>query len=72
MLSQDSIKAPRPLQNGRFDAYIWLNQGIDKLFDEYKQKEIEIIEPLETTFFQMKQFLIKDNSGYVLCFGQEV
>ena len=40
MLSQDSIKAPQPLQNGRFDAYIWLNQGIDQLFDEYKQKEI--------------------------------
>ena len=51
---------------------IWLNQGIDQLFDEYKQKEIEIIEPLETTFFQMQQFLIKDNNGYILCFGQEV
>ena len=72
MLSQDSIEAPQPLQNGRFDAYIWLNQGIDQLFDEYKQKEIEIIEPLETTFFQMQQFLIKDNNGYILCFGQEV
>tara|TARA_B100001167_G_scaffold145618_1_gene93679 strand:- start:316 stop:693 length:378 start_codon:yes stop_codon:yes gene_type:complete len=72
MLSQDSIKAPQPLQNDRFDVYIWLNQGIDQLFDEYKQKEIEIIEPLETTFFQMQQFLIKDNNEYILCFGQEV
>ena len=72
MLSQDKTNAPQPLQNGGFDAYIWLNQGIDKLFDEYKQKKVEIVEPLETTFFQMQQFLIKDNSGYVLCFGQEV
>ena len=72
MLSQDETNAPQPLQNGRFDAYIWLNQGIDELFDEYKQKKVEIVEPLETTFFQMQQFLIKDNSGYVLCFGQEV
>ena len=22
-------------------------------------------------FFQMRQFLIKDNNGYVLCFGEE-
>ena len=72
MLSQDETNAPQPLQNGGFDAYIWLNQGIDKLFYEYKQKKVEIVEPLETTFFQMQQFLIKDNSGYVLCFGQEV
>ena len=72
MLSQDETNAPQPLQNGEFDAYIWLNQGIDKLFYEYKQKKVEIVEPLETTFFQMQQFLIKDNSGYVLCFGQEV
>ena len=72
MLSQDKTNAPQPLQNGEFDAYIWLNQGIDKLFYEYKQKKVEIVEPLETTFFQMQQFLIKDNSGYVLCFGQEV
>ena len=72
MLSQDKTNAPQPLQNGGFDAYIWLNQGIDKLFYEYKQKKVEIVEPLETTFFQMQQFLIKDNSGYVLCFGQEV
>ena len=72
MLSQDETNAPQPLQNGGFDAYIWLNQGIDKLFDEYKQKKVEIVEPLETTFFQMQQFLIKDNSGYVSCFGQEV
>ena len=72
MLSQDNTKAPQPLQNGRFDAYIWLSQGIDQLFDEYKQKGVEIIEPLEITFFQMQQFLIKDNNGYVLCFGQEI
>ena len=72
MLSQDSIKAPQPLQNGRFDAYIRLNQGIDKLLYEYKQKKVEIVEPLETTFFQMQQFLIKDNNGYILWFGQEV
>ena len=72
MLSQDNTKAPQPLQNGRFDAYIWLSQGIDQLFYEYKQKGVEIIEPLEITFFQMQQFLIKDNNEYVLCFGQEI
>ena len=38
---------------------------------EYIEEEIEIVEPLETTFFQMRQFLIKDNNGYVLCFGEE-
>ena len=35
------------------------------------EEEIEIVELLETTFFQMRQFLIKDNNGYVLCFGEE-
>ena len=72
MLSQDQENGPQPLKNGRFDVYIWLNQGIDKLYAEYLAKNVEIVEPLETTFFQMRQFLIQDNNGYVLCFGEEV
>ena len=49
-----------------------MNQGIDKLYAEYLEKNVDIVEPLEPTFFQMRQFLIQDNNGYVLCLGEEV
>ncbi|MAT76306.1 hypothetical protein CMK14_14305 [Candidatus Poribacteria bacterium] len=60
------------MKSGRFDVYIWLNQGIDKLYAEYLAKEIIIVEPLEITFFQVRQLLIQDDNGYLLCFGEEV
>ena len=72
MLNQEQENAPQPLKSGRFDVYIWLNQGIDKLYAEYLAKEIIIVEPLEITFFQVRQFLIQDDNGYLLCFGEEV
>ena len=72
MLNQEQENAPQPLKSGRFDVYIWLNQGIDKLYAEYLAKEIIIVEPLEITFFQVGQLLIQDDNGYLLCFGEEV
>ena len=72
MLNQEQKNAPQPLKSGRFDVYIWLNQGIDKLYAEYLAKEIIIVEPLEITFFQVRQLLIQDDNGYLLCFGEEV
>ena len=72
MLNQEQENAPQPLKSGRFDVYIWLNQGIDKLYAEYLAKEIIIVEPLEITFFQVRQFLIQNDNGYLLCFGEEV
>ena len=72
MLNQEQKNAPQPLKSGRFDVYIWLNQGIDKLYAEYLAKEIIIVEPLEIALFQVRQLLIQDDNGYLLCFGEEV
>ena len=41
------------------------------VFVEYREKEIEKVKLLGNDFFQMRQFLIKDNNGYVLCFGEK-
>jgi len=56
MLNQEQENAPQPLKSGRFDVYIWLNQGIDKLYAEYLAKEIIIVEPLESPFFKCDNY----------------
>ena len=40
--------------------------------NKYLAKEIIIVAPLEITFFQVRQLLIQDDNGYLLCFGEEV
>ncbi len=60
------IDANRVHASGTF--YIQV-EGIDALFAACSGK-VNITSPLETKFYGMREFYIKDNDGYDLCFGE--
>jgi len=39
---------------------------------EFKAKGAQIIREPEVTFYEMKEFEVKDCNGYILCFAQNV
>ena len=43
---------------------------INALYDSLKEK-VEIVKDLETTWYGMKEFYIKDCNGYILGFGEK-
>ncbi len=46
--------------------------NVDALHDEVAARGAEIVSPLETFSWQMREFEIKDCNGHILRFGQEV
>lgn len=44
--------------------------NVDALYEQYQQADIEIVKPIDTTWYGMKEFYIKDNNGYILCFAE--
>lgn len=42
----------------------------DKLFEEYTQAGADIIESINDTDYQMREFLVRDINGYKLVFGK--
>jgi catechol 2,3-dioxygenase-like lactoylglutathione lyase family enzyme len=53
----------------RWDAYI-ITSDPDSLYREFVGRAVEIHRPLEDTNDGLRAFEVKDNSGYVLCFGR--
>jgi uncharacterized glyoxalase superfamily protein PhnB len=47
-------------------------ENIDALHEEVTARGAEIISPLETQSWQMREFEVKDCNGHILRFGQEV
>ncbi len=52
----------------RWDAYVHTTAP-DALYDEFTAKAVPMHRPVEDTEDGLRAFEIKDNSGYVLCFG---
>ena len=55
-------------QWARWDAYIATDDP-DSLYAEYIGRDVPIHRELQNTSERLRIFEIKDNSGYVLCFG---
>ena len=53
----------------RWDAYVHTPDP-DSLYAEFTAKAVPTHRPLEDTADSLRAFEIKDNSGYVLCFGR--
>ena len=53
----------------RWDAYVYTSDP-DSLYDEFAARAVPMHRPLEDTSDGLRAFEIKDNSGYVLCFGR--
>ena len=54
----------------RWDAYVNCRDG-DLLYRELKARGAEITREPEVTFYEMKEFELKDSNGYLICFGQD-
>ncbi|MEE9309549.1 MAG: VOC family protein [Cocleimonas sp.] len=44
---------------------------VDAQFDQLKDK-VEVVQAPITRFYGMREWYLKDNNGYILCFGQEL
>ena len=53
----------------RWDAYVYTPDP-DSLYAEYLDRSVPIYKELADTTDGLRAFEVKDNSGYVLCFGR--
>jgi uncharacterized glyoxalase superfamily protein PhnB len=54
-----------------WDAYIWVKDA-DALYEELRSRGVTITREIENTPYGCRDFDVKDNSGYILCFGQDL
>jgi len=55
----------------RWDAYV-LTSDPDSLYEEFLAKDVPMHRKLANTSDGLRAFEIRDNSGYVLCFGRPI
>jgi len=54
-----------------WDAYIWV-QDADSLYEELQSRGARITRKIENAEYGCRDFDVEDNSGYILCFGQNL
>lgn len=54
-----------------WDAYIWVKDA-DALYEELRSRSVKITREIENTPYGCRDFDVQDNSGYILCFGQNL
>lgn len=54
-----------------WDAYIWIKDA-DALYQELQSRGVKITREIENTDYGCRDFDVQDNSGYILCFGQDI
>jgi uncharacterized glyoxalase superfamily protein PhnB len=54
-----------------WDAYIWVKDA-DALYDELRSRGVKITREIENEPYGCRDFDVEDNSGYILCFGQDI
>ena len=62
---------PNAAQDGRFDAYFWVNDA-DALFEELKGRGADIVCAPEDQPYQMREFQVRDPDGHLLAFGHDI
>jgi len=64
--------AHEPFEKPVFTGSLYFNASdVDALWNEIKDKS-SIVYPIENFSYGMREFAIRDNSGYILQFGQEI
>jgi uncharacterized glyoxalase superfamily protein PhnB len=56
---------------GSLGTFFIKMKGIEELYNSVKGK-VEISLDMRTTFYGMKEFVVKDPDGYFMCFAEEV
>lgn len=54
-----------------WDAYIWIKDA-DALYEELRSRGVKITREIENAPYGCRDFDVEDNSGYILCFGQDL
>ena len=54
-----------------WDAYIWVKDA-DALYEELRSRGVKISREIEDEPYGCRDFDVEDNSGYILCFGQDL
>jgi uncharacterized glyoxalase superfamily protein PhnB len=44
---------------------------VEALYSAYKQKGVEIVKDISTTWYRMREFYIRDCNGYILGFAEQ-
>jgi catechol 2,3-dioxygenase-like lactoylglutathione lyase family enzyme len=70
-IASDVHPQPNHLRHefARWDAYIYTDDP-DALYAEFVAKDVPVHSALSNTSDGLRAFEIKDNNGYVLCFGR--
>ena len=58
-------------QRGGWDAYVWIDDA-DALYEEFRQKDVTIAEPIGNQEYGCREFTIRDCNGYSIGFGQNL
>ena len=57
--------------NACWDAYIRVKDA-DSLYEELRSRGVKITRTIENAPYNCRDFDVEDNSGYILCFGQDL
>jgi uncharacterized glyoxalase superfamily protein PhnB len=58
-------------KNAVWDAYIWITDA-DALCEEFRSRGVKITRKIEDMDYGCRDFDVEDDSGYILCFGQNL
>ena len=61
----------KPTNDGTPKMYIFVH-NVDALYEEYKKSGATIIEPINDTDYQMREFVIEDLNGIKLVIGKGI
>ena len=68
---EEDITIADKVSIGASVSFYMQGKGIDAFYEKLKTKNIQISE-LKLTWYGIKEFYIKDNSGYILGFAEEI
>jgi uncharacterized glyoxalase superfamily protein PhnB len=57
--------------NACWDAYIKVKDA-DATYEELRSRDVKITREIEDTYYNCRDFDVEDNSGYIICFGQDL
>jgi uncharacterized glyoxalase superfamily protein PhnB len=64
--------AHEPFEKCVLTGSIYFNTSdVDELWESLREKA-SVVYPVESFFYGMREFAIRDNNGYILQFGQEI
>jgi predicted enzyme related to lactoylglutathione lyase len=70
-VSDPSLIVPNEKQGGTWDAFFWVRDA-DALLAELRSNGADVVYETIVREYDMREFAVRDGSGYVLAFGQDV